>query len=91
MKLSAVKVGEWYETRSGVGKCVQVGGWHPPAAKFDIVGPFPRGVVFVAPRDILRKLEPHEFTPDTSQTHRAGRCVRCGYARDQHPHTEAKT
>jgi len=60
VKLSTVKVGHWYETKAGVGKCIQTGGWHPPAAKFQIVAPFPRGIVFVSPRDILRLLTAEE-------------------------------
>lgn len=67
MNLKSVKVGEWYETKSGVGPCVAVGGWHPPAAKFNILAPFPRGVTFVSPRDIVRKLDAHEIP----QEHRA--------------------
>jgi hypothetical protein len=63
VKLSAVKVGKWYETKRGVGKCVQAGGWHPPAAKFQIVAPFPLGVVFVTPREIVRELEESDLPP----------------------------
>ena len=73
MKLSKVKVGSWYETKSGVGQCVQRQGWHPPAAKFHIVAPFPRGTTFVAPRDIIRELRPEELPPAYRTSPTSGR------------------
>lgn len=56
MKITAIKVGLWYETTLGVGECLRVGGTHPPSCKFRIDLPFPRGVMFVAPRDVKKEV-----------------------------------
>lgn len=57
VKAKDIKVGRRYETRIGVGECVASaeGRW-PPAAKFRISEPVPRGVVFIVPRDVIREV-----------------------------------
>lgn len=57
MKIKDIKVGESYETNVGLGKCVRVGGTHPPSVRMEIFEPFPRGIVNVLPRDVLRVSE----------------------------------
>lgn len=56
MKLNAIQVGRWYETTLGVGECLRVGGTHPPSVKVRIDLPLPRGVQFIAPRDVKKEV-----------------------------------
>ena len=39
----------------GVGECLAAGGTHPPSVKFRITHPFPRGIVYLSPRDVLKE------------------------------------
>ena len=93
MKISSIKVGGWYETKSGTGQVVAAGGTFPPSVRIRIVAPFPRGEVMVSPRDVLRKLDAdeappgrHGFVSDLSQPHRHGRCTQCGLAEAEGNH-----
>jgi hypothetical protein len=63
MKLKQIKVGQWYETRVGIGECKRVGGTFPPSLQVRIVAPLPRGVVNVIPRDVVRALSDAEVAP----------------------------
>lgn len=58
MKITQIKVGKWYETKQGTGVVLAVGGTYPPSVQFSIVRPFPRGKVFLSPRDVIRELDP---------------------------------
>lgn len=60
MKLSAIKIHAWVETKMGIGQVQRVGGTFPPSVRVLITKPFPRGVVSVSPRDIVRELDPSE-------------------------------
>lgn len=60
MQLKQIKKDHWYETAQGVGQALRVGGTRPPSVRFLIVAPFPRGVVSLHPRDILREVAPPE-------------------------------
>ncbi len=60
MKLASIKAGRWYETRVGIGECLRAGGSFPPAVQMRIVAPFPRGVVYVTPRDVQREVQKPE-------------------------------
>ena len=64
MTIKQIKVGKWYETKSGIGECVSVGGTHPPSVQVNIHLPFPRGRCFLAPRDVIREVDP----PPTDKT-----------------------
>lgn len=57
MQIKKIKVGEWYRTRQGVGRCLQVGGCFPVAVKLDIRYPFARGEVWVVPRDVTARVD----------------------------------
>ena len=57
MKIKDIKKGEWYETTKGTGVCEAVGGTHPPSVQMRITLPYPRGRLYMAPRDILRKVD----------------------------------
>lgn len=63
MTLKSIKVGRWYETNVGIGQAERVGGTFPPSVRMRIVGPVPRGVVNVRPRDVIRELT-HEQVRD---------------------------
>jgi len=67
MQMTKIKVGKWYETNVGIGQCLETGGRYPPAAKFNIVAPLPRGVVFVVPRDVLKEAEPATLEKGSAQ------------------------
>jgi len=54
VKLTEIKVGHWYETKVGTGKVLSTEKRFPVVVKLVIER---RGVVFVAPRDILREVE----------------------------------
>ena len=56
MKLTSIKVGCWYETTMGVGKCTASGGTFPPSVMIDIVAPLPRGRINFKPRDVTREV-----------------------------------
>jgi hypothetical protein len=54
MKLKDVKVGTQYETKFGVGKCLEIDAKNsPPAARFHITRPLPRGLVWIKARDVI--------------------------------------
>jgi hypothetical protein len=57
MKAKDVKAGDWYETKLGEGECLAIQGSVPPMARMRIVRPFPRGIVYVPMRDVIRKIE----------------------------------
>jgi hypothetical protein len=52
MNIKKIIVGKWYKTKQGVGRCERVGGTHPPSVQFAITHPFPRGRVYLSPRDV---------------------------------------
>lgn len=56
MKLTSIKVGRWYETDLGIGKCTQSGGTFPPSVMVEIVAPIPRGKINLTPRQVLREV-----------------------------------
>jgi hypothetical protein len=58
MKLTAIKVGKWYETTLGIGQCVKVGGTFPPGVRIRIERPFPRGELNLTSRDVSREAAP---------------------------------
>jgi hypothetical protein len=54
MKLKDVKIGTEYETKFGVGECLEIDTKNsPPAARFRITRPFPRGLVWIKARDVI--------------------------------------
>jgi hypothetical protein len=61
MQAKQIKVGGWYETTQGLGRCVEVeqgvmrGG---ALVRVDIRLPFRRGVVNLTPRDVVREVAP---------------------------------
>lgn len=56
MKLKDVKVGDQYETKFGVGTCLEIDVKNsPPAARFHIIYPIPRGLVWIKARDVIRQ------------------------------------
>jgi hypothetical protein len=57
MRLDKIEVGKWYRTKVGIGQCMEAQRWTPPARKFRIVYPFPRGLALVSPRDVLEEVE----------------------------------
>ena len=64
MTIKQIKVGKWYETKSGTGECISVGGTFPPSVGFIIHQPFPRGRCYLLPRDVIREVQP----PPTDKT-----------------------
>ena len=56
MTITKIKVGTWYETTQGIGQCLRSGGTHPPSVEFNITRPFPRGRVFLKPREVLKEI-----------------------------------
>jgi hypothetical protein len=63
MQLQQIKKGRWYETKLGIGVAESVGGTFPPSVRFHIVAPFPRGVVTMTPRDVLKEVAPPAQPP----------------------------
>lgn len=51
MKIKDIKRGKWYKTTHGIGVVETVGGTHPPSVQIRITHPFPRGKLFLTPRD----------------------------------------
>ena len=66
MQLKQIKKGKWYETRSGTGECLSVGGTHPPSCSFNITHPFPRGRLHIVPRDVIREVQPPSLKNENS-------------------------
>jgi hypothetical protein len=58
MQIKQIKVGTWYETRQGIGVVLNVEGRRPPSVEMRIDRPFPRGRMYVSPRDILHEVDP---------------------------------
>jgi hypothetical protein len=58
MQIKQTKVGTWYETKQGVGIVLNVEARRPPLVEMRIDWPFPRGRMYVSPRDILREADP---------------------------------
>lgn len=59
MKMKDIKTGHWYQTKAGYGKVLDsTTKYHPPVVRMNIVGPFPRGISFVPPRDVLNEIDP---------------------------------
>lgn len=56
MQIKLIKVDHWYETKLGIGKAVRVGGNWPVSVRIDITKPFSRGILSVAPREVIREL-----------------------------------
>ncbi len=57
MKQSEIKPGRWYDTKLGVGPCIDSSGRFPPSVRIHIIGPMPRGVISVTPRDVYREID----------------------------------
>ena len=57
MNMKAIKAGDWYETTHGIGRCTAAGGTFPPTVRVNIVSPFPRGIINLAPKDVLRRIQ----------------------------------
>lgn len=57
MTLKKIKVGSWYQTKHGVGRCVKAGGTFPPTAEFIIMRPFPLGRRLLKPAEVLEETE----------------------------------
>lgn len=55
MNIKKIVAGRVYETDIGYGPVLQVGGTHPPSVKINIQGPFPRGINYVTPRQVLKE------------------------------------
>jgi hypothetical protein len=55
MRKEQIKEGHWYETKVGIGRVIKAGGCHPWAAQVNIVGPFPRGTMWVTPKDFVQE------------------------------------
>jgi hypothetical protein len=45
-----------YQTRLGIGVCVEKPKTFPVTVKINITHPFPRGVVYVVPRDVQHEI-----------------------------------
>jgi len=60
MQIKSIKVGDVVETSVGFGRVERVGGTHPPSVRVNIIGPLPRGICYVAPRYVMRKLDDAE-------------------------------
>lgn len=56
VQLKKIKVGHWYETRLGVGRCERAGGTFPVSCQINITTPFPRGLCNMPPRDVLAEV-----------------------------------
>jgi hypothetical protein len=56
MQIKSIKAGRWYETELGVGECTRAGGTHPPTVQVRITHPFPRGTVYMKPRQVKREV-----------------------------------
>ncbi len=67
MQIKKIRVGSWVETTQGNGVVLRVGGTHPPSVRVRIMTPFPRGEVFLRPRDVLNELR----APNEENTHEA--------------------
>ena len=52
MNIKKIIVGKWYKTKQGTGLVERVGGTHPPSVQMLITSPFPRGVIYVSPREV---------------------------------------
>lgn len=52
MPIKSIKVGSWYETTAGIGICEAAGGTHPPSVRINITKPFPKGTIYLSPRDV---------------------------------------
>jgi hypothetical protein len=57
MQIKSIKVDKWYNTSHGIGKCIRVGGTHPPSVMLVITHPIPRGNVLLSPRNIFAEVE----------------------------------
>lgn len=90
MNSRKIKKGQWYETRAGIGQCVDATARFPAAFKFDITAPLPgrrRGEVLIVPRDVLCEVPvpdenaPHKFaaSPNWSDC-----CRVCGEGESAH-------
>ena len=67
MRMRDIKVDDWYETSFGTGYCTEAAKRHPQAAKIWIMHPYPRGEVYVKPKDIIRKVEAEPPVRDKNQ------------------------
>jgi hypothetical protein len=56
MQIKAIKVGKMYQTRLGIGVCVEKPKTFPVTVKINITHPLPRGVVYVVPRDVEHEI-----------------------------------
>lgn len=65
MTLKKIKVDHWYETKAGIGKVTKVGGCFPVSCRINIVGPYPRGICNVVPRDFIREIDAPEGYEET--------------------------
>lgn len=90
MNAKSIKKGQWYETRAGVGQCIDTTPRFPAAFKFNMTNPIPgrrKGEVLLVPRDVLREAPtpdervPHQYVADPNW----GDCCKvCGDAESAH-------
>lgn len=66
MNIKKIRRGLWYRTKSGDGQCLTVGGTHPPSVQIQITHPFPRGRLFLSPRDVLEEIDPPKANTPTA-------------------------
>jgi len=56
MRAKDIKVGGFYETKVGVGECLAIHTSRPPTVRMNIMLPFPRGIIYVPCKDVLREV-----------------------------------
>lgn len=61
MQIKKIRKDSIVLTNAGYGVVLSVGGVHPPAVKVRIFAPFPRGEVWVKPRDVEREVNAEEL------------------------------
>jgi len=66
--IKKIALGMWVQTSVGFGEVKRVGGTHPPSVRVHIVGPIPRGIVNVLPRDVERVLTTEEVAAARSRS-----------------------
>lgn len=57
MQVKQIKVGKMYETKQGTGICKRISTVTDTKVMIDIFFPFPRGTVWLSPRDITNEVK----------------------------------
>jgi len=63
MTIKAIKIGKWYDTKAGIGECIDnntITRFSPAVVKIAVRYPIPFGLRMVSPRDVHRQLEDDE-------------------------------